>query len=162
MAFSTRALCFAALAAFAIPAHAADSQDMFIKEAVQGNLAEVRMGELAQKNGSSEAVKSFGRMLVEDHGKAANESTAIAKKMSLEVPKEPNTEQKAMADKMAKMQGADFDKHFAAHMVMDHEKEIKKYQDVAKAHASTDVGMYAASSVPVLQKHLKAAQALPK
>jgi putative membrane protein len=161
-ALTTRALCFAAVAAFAVSAQAADTPDMFIKDAIQGNLAEVRMGELAQKNGSSAAVKDFGRMLVEDHGKAANESTAIAKKMSIEAPKEPKPEAQAMAAKMAKMQGAEFDKHFASHMVMEHEKEIKKYQDAAKAHASTDVGMYASSSVPVLQKHLKTAQALPK
>ena len=162
MAFSLRVLCFTAVAAFAIPAQAADSQDTFIKDAVQGNLAEVRMGELAQKNGGSEGVKSFGRMLVEDHGKAANESTAIAKKMNIEVAKEPKPEAQAMAAKMAKMQGAEFDKHFASHMAMEHEKEIKKYQDAAKAYGKTEVGMYAANSVPVLQKHLKTAQALPQ
>src|SRR5205085_327434 len=43
--------------------HAQDrAGQKFLKEAIEGNLAEVQMGKLAQKNGSSEAVRSFGQM----------------------------------------------------------------------------------------------------
>ena len=35
----------------------------FLTEAIQGNLAEVQMGHLAQKNGSSDAVNNSGRCL---------------------------------------------------------------------------------------------------
>jgi hypothetical protein len=47
-------------------------------------------------------------------------------------------------------------------MAMEHEKDIKKYQQAAKANAGSEVGNYAASSVPVLQKHLKTALSLSK
>jgi putative membrane protein len=36
-------------------------------ECVEGNYAEVSMGDLAQKNGQSDGVKSFGKMLSTDH-----------------------------------------------------------------------------------------------
>lgn len=43
---------------------AADKRDQtFIKDAIEGNLAEVQMGKLAQDKGQSDAVKSFGQML---------------------------------------------------------------------------------------------------
>jgi putative membrane protein len=39
----------------------------FVKKAIQGNFAEIEMGKLAQQNGQSENVKSFGQMLQADH-----------------------------------------------------------------------------------------------
>jgi putative membrane protein len=163
MPFSTRTLmCAAMLAAFSASAIAADSQDMFLKDAIQGNMAEVSMGELAQKNGASDAVKDFGRMLAADHSKGRDQTTAIAKKLNIEVPKGPKPDAAAMHTKMSKMQGAEFDKMFASHMVMEHEKEIKMHQEAAKTDPSSDIGKYAADTVPVLQKHLKTAQSLAK
>ena len=37
--------------------------ETFLKKAIKGNFAEVSMGDLAQKNGQSDDVKSFGKML---------------------------------------------------------------------------------------------------
>ena len=54
-------------------ASAKDKQsETFLKKAIEGNFAEVSMGELAQQNGQSDAVKSYGRMLSTDHA-AANQ-----------------------------------------------------------------------------------------
>ena len=44
----------------------------FIGKAIEGNLAEVQMGQLAQEKGTRDDVKSFGRMLQQDHS-AANQ-----------------------------------------------------------------------------------------
>ena len=46
--------------------------ETFLKKAIEGNFAEVNMGDLAQKNGQSDVVKSFGKMLSTDHA-AANQ-----------------------------------------------------------------------------------------
>jgi putative membrane protein len=37
----------------------------FLKEAIEGNFAEVQMGQLAKKQASSDGVRSFGEMLEE-------------------------------------------------------------------------------------------------
>lgn len=140
----------------------ADPPDAFIKEAIQGNLAEAKMGELAQKNGSSDAVKSFGKMLADDHGKARDQSISIAKAMKVTPPTEPSAEQKANYDMLAKKTGAAFDKDFAHHMVMDHQKDIAKYEEEAKEKESAQVSKYAADTLPTLRKHLQTAQSLDK
>jgi hypothetical protein len=36
--------------------------EAFLKKAIEGNFAEVSMGDLAQKNGQSDGVKSFGKI----------------------------------------------------------------------------------------------------
>jgi putative membrane protein len=61
-------------------ASAKDKQsETFLAKAIGGNFAEVSMGDLAQQNGQSDAVKSYGRMLSTDHA-AANQKALDAAK----------------------------------------------------------------------------------
>src|SRR5689334_11789121 len=104
----------------------------FLTEAIEGNYAEVQMGQLAQKSGQNEAVKSFGQMLVQDHGSANDKAIKVARDSGVTPPSGPNAKQKSEYDRMAKMNGAAFDKAFAEHMVADHKKDIAEYQKEAK------------------------------
>lgn len=133
----------------------------FIAKAIQGNMAEVSMGQLAQQNGQSDDVKQYGQMLATDHGAANEKAQAVAQQMSVTAPTEPNRQQKADYAKMQKMSGAAFDKAFAQHMVMDHKKDIAEYTKASKMKGDP-AGDYASQTLPALQKHLEAAQALNK
>jgi putative membrane protein len=150
-----------AVFATAVPATAQDkSTQQFLTKAIEGNLAEVQMGELAQKNGQNAEVKSFGQMLQQDHTAANQKALDAAKKLGVNAPSAPNAKQKADYDKMAKLQGAVFDKAFAQHMVMDHKKDIAEYKKASTK--GDDAGQYAKDSLPVLEKHLQTAQSLQK
>jgi putative membrane protein len=141
------------------PAWAQDKAGQkFIKEAIEGNLAEVQMGQLAQKNGSSEGVRSYGQMLEQDHGDANKKAAAAASSVSVTPPAEPSKKQKADYDRMAKMTGTRFDSEFAKHMVADHKKDISEYEKAAKKNDA--VGSYANETLPTLRKHLERAQSL--
>ena len=133
----------------------------FITKAIQGNMAEVSMGELAQQNGQSDGVKQYGQMLAKDHGAANEKAQAVAQQISVTAPTEPTKKQKADHDKMAKLTGPAFDKAFAQHMVMDHKKDIAEYTKASKMKGDP-AGDYASQTLPDLQKHLEAAQALQK
>ena len=87
--------------------------EAFLKKAIEGNFAEISMGGVAQKNGQSDAVKSFGKMLSTDHAAANQAAMDAAKGMGMNPPSGPNAKQKADYDKMSKMSGAAFDKMFA-------------------------------------------------
>jgi putative membrane protein len=68
-----------ALALLSTGAMAQDkASQKFITEAIQGNLAEINMGELAQKNGQGADVKAFGQMLATDHGAALQNAKEVA------------------------------------------------------------------------------------
>lgn len=142
-------------------AYGADkASESFIKKAVEGNFAEVEMGKLAQSNGQSDAVKSYGQMLVTDHSAANEKAMQAAESLGVTPPSGPNKKQQADHDKMAKMNGAAFDKAFAKDMVKDHKKDIAEYKK--ESSKSDAAGSYAKDSLPVLQKHLQGAQALEK
>jgi putative membrane protein len=82
----------------------------FLKEAIEGNLAEVQLGELAQKNGGSDRVRSFGQMLQKDHSAANEKAKPAANSLGMSPPSEPNSKQKAMYDRMSKLSGENFDR----------------------------------------------------
>jgi putative membrane protein len=86
--------------------------EAFLKKAIEGNFAEVSMGDLAQRNGQSDGVKSFGKMLSTDHAAANQKAMDAAKGIGINPPSGPNAKQKADYDKMSKMSGAGFDKTF--------------------------------------------------
>jgi putative membrane protein len=141
-------------------AWAADKRDQaFIKNAIEGNLAEVQMGKLAQDKGQSDGVKSFGQMLATDHSDANQKATAVANQIGVTPPTEPNAKQKALYDKMSKLSGATFDREFAKAMVQDHKQDIQKFQQEAKKQ-NDPVGDFASQTLPTLQKHLQAAESL--
>jgi len=132
--------------------------ETFLRKAIEGNFAEVSMGDLAQKNGQSDEVRSYGKMLSTDHAAANQKAMDAAKGLGVNPPTGPNAKQKADFDKMSKMSGTDFDKMFAKHMVADHQIDIAEYK---KAEKNKDAGgEYAAGQIDTLQKHLEAAKSL--
>src|SRR5690242_7872607 len=95
-------------------AHARDKPSQaFLKKAIEGNFAEVSMGDLAQKNGQSDDVKAYGKMLSSDHAAANQKAMDAAKGLNVSPPAGPNAKQKADYEKMSKMTGTAFDKMFA-------------------------------------------------
>jgi putative membrane protein len=153
------ALGFAA-ALLASPASAQSNADKsFIKEAIESNLAEVKMGQLAQKNGGSDEVKNFGKMLESDHSQANTKATQVAEGLKVTAPTEPNAKQKKTYDQMAKLNGAAFDRQFATHMIADHKQDIAKFEKASKSK-DPNVAGFASETLPTLQKHLSTAQSI--
>ena len=136
---------------FAPPCFAQDAASQkFLKAAIEGNFAEVEMGQLAKKQASSDGVRSFGDMLEKDHSAANQKATAAATSLGMTPPTSPNKKQKADYDKMSKLSGAQFDKMFATHMIADHRKDIKDYEKAAKKKDAA--GSYATETLPTLDK----------
>jgi putative membrane protein len=132
--------------------------EAFLKKAIEGNYAEVSMGDLAQKNGQSDGVKSFGKMLSTDHAAANQKATDAAKSIGMDAPTGPSAKQKADYDRMSKTSGTEFDKMFATHMIADHRKDIAEYKKASKMKDAA--GEYASGEIDTLQKHLDAAESL--
>ena len=130
----------------------------FMTEAIEGDLAEVNMGKLAQQKGQSDQVKQFGQALQQDHGDHLQKAQQLAQQNGITVPSEPNKQQLAIYNRLDALQGNRFDQAFAKAMVRDHEKDIAKYKK--EAAAKSPLSDFAQQTVPVLQKHLDMARSL--
>jgi len=130
------------------------ARDMdFMNEAAQGNMMEVKLGELAEKNATSTVVKQLAQQIVTDHTAGNKELKALADKKGVTLPAAISAKQQKAYDKMAKMSGKDFDKAYAKCMTKDHKKDICAYKKEAKKGSDTDVTSLAARTVPTLENH---------
>ena len=119
------------LGSTAKPTAAAESSattKSFVREAAGGGLAEVELGQLAQEKGTSEAVKSFGARMVQDHDKAGKELRAIAEDKGIQLPSEPPAKARATKDRLSKLQGEAFDRAYVNEMLKDHRKDVAEFQ----------------------------------
>jgi len=136
----------------------ANADQQFMTEAIQGDLAEVNMGKLAQQKGQSDRVKQYGQMLEQDHSEHLQKAQQIASQDGLKAPSEPNAMQQSMYQKLSSMPADKFDAAFSRDMVRDHEKDIAKYRK--EANSGSPLADFAKQTLPVLQKHLQSAEAL--
>jgi putative membrane protein len=138
------------------------SDATFMTTAARGGMAEVQLGQLALRNGSSAAVKRFGQRMIDDHGRANQEMTALAQRKQITPPSSIGAEHQQIYDELAKLRGSAFDRAYARAMVKDHQEDLRAYQEQAANGTDPDVKAFAARHVPALQEHLRMAQALPQ
>src|SRR5690348_7083286 len=110
-----------------------NSDALFVKNAAQGNMAEVNLGKLATQNGQSEDVKKFGQRMVDDHSKAEQDLEGVASKNNLTLPTDVNAQQKAEQQRLEKLNGAAFDRAYMGMMVKDHIKDVAEFKKEANS-----------------------------
>lgn len=153
-------LLFAAAPALtAIPAFAADDV-AFLKDAIQGDNSEMAAGELAQSRGTTAAVRAYGHMLVRDHSAHKFKVAAVGHPMGVHANAALSDDGKQMKAMLMGLHGTKFDAAFKQGMIDDHQKDIAKYQDEINSAQSPSVKALAQDTLPTLNKHLAAAQAL--
>src|SRR5262249_7647405 len=104
-----------------------DSQK-FIKAAIEGDIAEIDIGKLAQEKSQNEAVKQYGAMLVKDHSDHKAKAEEVAGELGVAPPTGSSIGSKATYAKLKVLSGATFDRSFAKSMVKDHQEDIKEFQ----------------------------------
>jgi putative membrane protein len=118
----------------------------FMKKAAKGGMMEVAMGRMAEQKAQSEDVKSFGKRMVTDHGKANDELKSIAARKNIQLPsKEPSGKWTS-------------DKAYINTMVRDHEKDLAEFKEEANSGSDADVKKFADDTAKVIQEHLDLAK----
>jgi putative membrane protein len=152
------------LLALPLMAMAADKSpdESFYKDAAEGGLAEVQLGQMAQDKGQSTAVKDFGRMMVQDHTAANEKLKSVAVGRGVELPASPGVSQMATKTKLQVLTGDSFDKSYIKSMVEDHKDTIKLFQKEAQSGQDPNARAFAQATLPTLQTHLKKIQSIAK
>jgi len=148
---------FAILAGPTVLAAGAAPQE-FIKDAIEGNLAEVQAGRLAQQKAASPEVRELGARLEHDHAAANAKAEQVAQSLGVKVPGEPGAKLKQMYHELSVFSGEAFDRQFIQDMVQNHKEDIAKYEKAAQS--ASPVAQYAEQTLPDLQKHLQIAEQL--
>ena len=107
---------------------------------------EVAMGKVAEEKGQSDDVKSFGKRMVADHGKANEELKKIAAQKNVKLPAKEQTTSWSS------------DKAYMDMMVKDHEKDLAEFKEEANSGNDPDVKKFAEDTAKVVQEHLDLAK----
>jgi len=134
----------------------------FVKEASQGGLMEVRMGQTAKDHASNADVKNYGEMLVKDHTKANEKLSQIASEKGVNLAKEVEPKHTDMIKDMEKKSGADFDRAFIEDAVKDHRKDIAKFEKASRDLNDSELRAFATETLPTLRNHLAEAERIAK
>src|SRR5206468_10411592 len=95
----------------------------FAREAAQGGLLEVRLGELAKQKASNPAIQQFGEEMIKDHSKANEQLKALAAQKGAVLPDQLTRMEESELESLQKLSGKEFDKTYAKRMVKDHKKD---------------------------------------
>jgi putative membrane protein len=154
-AFMPMAFLFAATVAVG------DSPDSsFYKNAAEGGMSEVELGQLAQQKALNPAVKDFGAMMVKDHTAANEKLKTLAASRQVTLPDSPSLMQKASKTKLDMMSGETFDKSYVKGMIEDHKTDIKEFQKEAAEGKDAQAKAFAAATLPTLKMHLQKIQSI--
>ena len=160
-AFCTFLGCWAVLAhqeSSQEPRRSMVSDEQFARNAAQSGTAEVKLGQLAEEKGASEAVKQFGQRMVQDHTKANDELKQAAAKENIALPGDLDPKDQATYDALSKLSGTAFDKAYSRNMVKDHQEDIAEFNSEANSGRKSAIQNFAEHTLPTLQDHLRQAR----
>jgi len=110
----------------------------FVSEMTIANLAEVQLGQMATQKAADADVKAFGQMMVKDHTQANEELKQIASQLKAQPPAQLDQKHKELADKLSKLQGAQFDREYVNAMVQGHQEVLGKLKARAGSALPSD------------------------
>lgn len=128
-------------------------------------LINLATGELAEKKGTTKAIKDYGRQMVMDQEILLEEIRSLAQMNSITLPKEISDEKKAQLNELSKLTGRKFDTRFLALSAQDHERDIKKFREVKASPGYANdpaIEIYANTRLPMIEGHLSQVQRLSK
>lgn len=158
MKMGTLALTFIVMAAAPVSAKPAAK---FLKDAVQGDCSEMTLGRVIRMQGASPQVRAYGATLEIDHTAAHRQASSLARRMHVRVSDTMMPEARAELPKLNRLKGKAFDREARRYMIEDHHNDISEFKEQA-ARGDRQTAALAEQTLPVLEKHLSMAEALPR
>lgn len=156
------AVVLAALSTGAVAAQSQTSQQnlssqdkMWVTKAHQTNLAEIKLGKMAQNKSQNTAVTSVGRDLVSDHSSLDSQIKMAARNMNISLPSQPSQQQQSMAQQLSQESGSQFNNDWVTKLIAGHRKAIQMTKQEIQNGSSMKIKNMANHALPILQEHLQ-------
>lgn len=144
--------------ALALAQAPSNADKQFLITAAKADMTEAHEGQMAQSQGVSDQIKSFGKMLEQDHTQNFQQLQTLAAKLGVTLPAGIDTAKIATIKQLERLKGDAFDRAFARDEVATHKEAIAVFKREADHGSDPDVKAFAQQTVPVLEKHLSTAQ----
>ncbi|MET7452217.1 DUF4142 domain-containing protein [Streptomyces sp. NPDC005574] len=131
----------------------------FVTKVRLAGLWELPAGRLAEEKGTTEAVRTAGRHLVEGHTFLDERVRDVASKLVLPLPNEPNDQQKQWLATLNAARGVDFDRQFANILRLAHGRVFSVVAQVRAGTGNVLVRALADDANTTVLDHIKILEA---
>jgi len=132
----------------------------FVVKAGEINLAEINLGQLAAQRASRQDIRQFASQLVRDHSTNLQQLNQLANRHSWKGAERMDQEHQQLFQKLAAMQGQQFDQDFLKKMVEGHKKAAEIFKHASENCKNAELKQYATQTLAAIQQHEKEAQRL--
>jgi putative membrane protein len=132
----------------------------FLIVASISNLQEVNAGKLATQKAKRPDVRSFGQVMVKEHGQAEQKLMQLAKSKNIDLTEAAS--QGIQPDLNLKNAGDNFDKLYVHAMLNGHQNAVETFETYSTTGKDPDIRRFAQQTLPTLKAHLAAITAIDK
>lgn len=137
-----------------------DADRTFLKKAMEANVFEIQMGQLALQKSTDDQVRHFALQMTDDHGKMLDVLKQAAQQLNVPVPAEPSKSAVKSMDKMKAFSGDAFDQAYIKEMVKAHKDDDKLFKEEARNTTSPQLKQLVTEADQTIESHLQQAQQL--
>ncbi|MFJ2816013.1 DUF4142 domain-containing protein [Streptomyces sp. NPDC091279] len=131
----------------------------FVTKVRLAGLWELPAGQQAQQKGTTQAVRTAGQHLVEGHTFLDARVRDVAGRLSLDLPNQPNDQQKQWLSTLATAQGTDYDRQFANILRLAHGRVFALVAEVRAGTRNSLVRALADDANATVLDHIKILEA---
>ncbi|MFE9622355.1 DUF4142 domain-containing protein [Streptomyces sp. NPDC006527] len=131
----------------------------FLTKVRLAGLWELPAGQQAQQKGTTEAVRTAGRHLVEGHAFLDERVRSVAAQLGLGLPNEPDDQQRGWLEELDAAQGVEFDRKFANVLRLAHGRVFSVVAQVRAATRNLLVRELADDANTTVLDHIKVLEA---
>jgi putative membrane protein len=135
---------------------------VFVKNAMEGGMAEVQLGQLTLQKSNNDQVKQFAQHMIDDHTKLNEEMKPVAQQLGVAIPTQVSKKDSKIINKLQALSGPAYDQAYIKDMVKDHKGDLSEFQAEASSGQDQTVKDAAAQGSKVIAQHLQMAQQLAK
>jgi putative membrane protein len=134
-----------------------ENDAQFLVNAAEMNLKEIKLSEVAEKNGSVKIVRELGNMILNAHQTTMIELTSLASEKQITIPIVPTAAAILSYDKLVSLKGKEFDKVYCEMMVAGHKETVPLFEVASTNSKDEDIRNWAIATLPNLRMHLDSA-----
>ena len=125
----------------------------FVKNALEGSLAEVNYAKLALQKSQDKNVREFATKMIHDHEMLITDMKPLAKQLGVSVPSGPPISDHAKYLELKMKSGTDFDRAYVEAMVKDHNKDLQDFIDEKGKTQNPDLKAAVEKGEGVIREH---------
>jgi putative membrane protein len=144
------------------PGQPSPADRMFVKNAMEGGLAEVQLAQLTLQKSSNDQVKQFAQKMIDDHTKLNEQMKPVAQQLGVQAPTQISKKDSKTIAKMQSISGSAYDQAYIQDMVKDHKKDLSDFQMEASSGSDPAVKDAANQGGQMIAQHLQLIQQIAK